>query len=231
VAWLAGLTASGAHRLLRRFGVRYRRGQRHVHSPDPDYDAKLAAVARAKAEAAAAPGEVALLYQDEFTYYRRPTVARAHAPAGGPGPPARQGHKGNSKRRVLGCLDALAGRLFVWQRSRADRRTLARFFLALQEAYAWARVIYVALDNWPVHFHEDVAKALAGSRVVLLRLPTYAPWTNPIEKVWRRLYEEVLHQHDFGDDWAGLQAAVTAWLRRWADGSAELLRYVGLRPD
>jgi transposase len=64
--------------------------------------------------------------------------------------------------------------------------------------------------------------------VRLLRLPTYAPWTNPIEKVWRKLKQEVLHQHDFGDDWAGLQQAVQGWLA-WA-APADLLRYTGLRP-
>jgi len=89
----------------------------------------------------------------------------------------------------------------------------------------------VVQDNWPVHFHEEVLAALSGSKIVLVPLPTYAPWTNPVEKVWRKLYQEVLHLHHFGDDWDGLRRAVEQWLTQFADGSVDLLRYVGLCPD
>ncbi len=228
VPWLAGRSRGGISRLVRRLGLRYRRGRAHLHSPDPDYPAKLAAVAAAGAAAAADPGRVVLLYQDELTYYRRPSLDRAWSARGGPGPPAEQGHGVNTKRRVVGCLDVRDGRLFAWQRERADVATLVRYYKALGEAYPQAEVIYVAQDNWPVHFHPAVAAAAAQARVRLLRLPTYAPWTNPIEKVWRRLKQEVLHMHPYADGWETLKAAVTAWLERWAGPSPELLRYVGL---
>jgi transposase len=231
VLWLAGLTAGGLSRRLGRLGIRYRRGQEHVHSPDPEYDAKMAVVAAARAEAAARPGAVVFTYLDEFTAPRRPSVARAWHQAGGPGRPAELGHKANNERRLIGALDAVEGRLFCWQRSHADVDTLIRYYAALAAAYPAAAVIYVAQDNWPVHFHPRLLAALEGTKVKPLRLPTYAPWTNPIEKVWRRLKQEVLHQHDFGDDWEGLKAAVTAWLQEWSGPSPGLLRYVGPCPE
>jgi hypothetical protein len=227
---MAGLSLGGVHGLLRRLGVHYRRGRRYVHSPDPAYDAKMAAIAAALAEARAEPGRVAFLYQDELTFYRRPTAAFAYEAVGADGPRADQGHGSNSKRRVAACLDALTGRLIAWQRSRTGRDVLARFFREVAAAYPAAETVYIALDNWPVHFHPEVITALAGTKVRLLRLPTYAPWTNPVEKVWRRLYEEVLHHHEFRDDWDRLKELVTTWLARWADTSPELLRYVGLNP-
>jgi transposase len=229
--WLGGLTAGGLSRLLARLGVRYRRGQEHIHSPDPEYDAKMAAVAAARAAATARRGAVVLVYQDEFTAYRRPSLARAWHEAGGPGRPAELGHKSNSERRLIGALDAVDGRVFCWQRAHADVSTLIRFYRALAEAYPSAERIYVAQDNWPVHFHERVLEALAGTKVTPLRLPTYAPWTNPIEKLWRRLKQELLHQHDFGDDWEGLKVAISAWLQKWSGPSPGLLRYVGLCPE
>jgi transposase len=231
VAWMACLKEAAVCRMLRRLGVRYRRGQEHLHSPDPDYDAKMRAVLAARHEAASRPGQVVFVYLDELTYYRRPSVANAWHHEGGPGRYAEQGHGRNSKRRVIGALDAVDGRLLCWQRSETGVGTLKRFYKALQAAYPEAEVIYVAQDNWPVHFHPDVLASLQGTRVKLLRLPTYAPWTNPIEKVWRFLKQELLHQHDFADDWAGLQRAVTEWLARWAGPSPRLLRYVGLAPD
>src|SRR5438270_244168 len=80
---------------------------------------EVAALARATKEAAAAPGRVVLLYEDELTYYRRPSVARCHQPRGGPGAYAEQGHRSNHKRRVVGALDACSGRWHAWQGSRA----------------------------------------------------------------------------------------------------------------
>jgi transposase len=229
VAWLAGLSIGGARRVLLRFGLRYRRGQEHLHSPDPDYDKKMQAVRAARLEAGRLPGRVVFVYQDEFTYYRRASAARAWHQRGGPGRYAFQGHGKNGKKRLIGALDAVDGRLLCWQRCDAKVGTLKRFYKALQSAYPEAERIYVAQDNWPVHFHADVVRSLEGTKVRLLRLPTYAPWTNPIEKVWRWLKADVLHQHDFGDDWQGLQQEVADWLAKWAGPSPALLRYVGLQ--
>jgi len=172
---------------------------------------------------------VVLLYLDELTYYRRPEPAPVYAPAGGPGPPAEQGHTANRKRRVIGALDAVSGRLLSWQGSKAGGKELSRFYEQVRAAYPEAETIYVAQDNWPEHFLPGVTEPLAGGPVRLLRLPTYAPWTNPIEKVWRKLKQELLRMHAFGDDWAGLQAAVAAWLARAADDPEGLRRYTGLR--
>ena len=230
VVWLGALSLSGASRVLGRLGVRYRKGQAHLHSPDPDYDAKLTKLHDALAEAAASEGKVAFVYQDELTYYRRPEPSLTYAVVGGPGPYAQQGHGSNKRRRVVGALDALTGRLFCWQRSSAGVDVLVRYFRELAERYPQAEVVYVALDNWPVHANAALLAALPAT-VRLLYLPTYAPWTNPIEKAWRKLKQEVLRQHEFAEDWPGLQAAVQRWLDREDRGNPELLRYVGLAPD
>ena len=50
----------------------------------------------------------------------------------------------------------------------------------------------------------------------------------PIEKVWRKLRQEVLRMHDWADDWPGLVAAVGHWLTRAASEALELRRYTGL---
>jgi DDE superfamily endonuclease len=209
--------------------VVYKRGRRHVHSPDPAYAAKLATVAYVRARAEAEPERVVTLYLDELTYYRRPTVAAGYALAGQDAPWAEQGWGRNTSRRIAACLDPRTGQLVAWQRSQFDRRTLLRFYRqAVVPAYPMAQRIYVLQDNWPVHFHADVLAGLADSPIRLVRLPTYAPWTNPVEKVWRKLYAEVLHLHRFVDAWEELTQTVQAWLDQWAGPSPELLRYVGL---
>jgi transposase len=67
-------------------------------------------------------------------------------------------------------------------------------------------------------------------RIPFLRLPTYAPWTNPSEKLWLKLSQELLDRHEFGNDWKGLQQAIDEWLASFAQGSASLLHFVGLSP-
>ena len=217
--WLRGRGRGTAHRLLRRLDVRYKRGRAYPHSPDPAYDAKLASMTAAQMLARANPGAVVLLYQDESTYRRRPPVARAWAPAGADAPRAAQGLATDRQRRVAACLDATTGRVVFAQRHRFDRAALVRFYRQMEAAHPDAEAIFVAQDNWPVHFHPDVLAALAGTKIALLPLPTYAPWTNPVEDLWRGLCADVLHHHGFGDGWAGLQAAVDRWLAGWGGGS------------
>lgn len=230
VVWLSGLSLGGASRVLRRLGVGYRRGREHVRSPDPDYDRKVAVLARCREGALADPKQLAFLYSDEFTFYRRASVAQAYGAVGQPGPPAEQGHRRNTKRRLIGTLEARTGRTFFRSGSKAGAAELGAHYRAVGAAYPDAVIVWVAVDNWSVHFHPRVQAALAGTKVRLLRLPTYAPWTNPVEKVWRKLNQEVLHQHDFGDDWDGLKAEVDGWLVRQDRDRAALRRYVGL-PD
>src|SRR5262245_2216982 len=64
--------------------------------------------------------------------------------------------------------------------------------------------------------------------IQLVPLPTYASWLNPIEKLWRKLKQDVLHLHRLADDLPARKARVLAFLARFSDGSLDLLRYVGL---
>lgn len=229
--WAAQLSLPGLQRVLRRLGVRYKRGRRYVHSPDLDYRQKVARITRLLRLAAQHPHRIVVLYQDELTYYRKPTVAQGYAVEGGDGPHAVQGTGRDQKRRIASSLHPATGQVVSWQRSKFDRQTLLRYFLAVAAAYPAAYRVYLVVDNWPVHFHPQVLAGLAGSKVRLVALPTYAPWLNPVEKVWRKLYQEILHLHPWVGEWTTLQEAVQTWLDQWTRPSPELLRYVGLSPD
>lgn len=229
--WLEPLSEPGVWKLLKRYHVVYKRGRRYVHSPDPQYQSKVARLHAAWQEMQADPEHVVLLYQDELTYYRCPTAAPDYAPSGSDAPRAEQGVGYNTSRRIAGCLDAHSGRLVVWQRAAFDHGTFLRYLQAVEEAYPQAERIYLVLDNWPVHSQPDVLAALQHSKLVLIFLPTYAPWLNPIEKVWRKLKQEVLHVHRYHSRWKEWQARVERWLSQYGRASPDLLHYVGLLPD
>jgi hypothetical protein len=228
--WLKPLSLGGIHKLLQRLQVAYKRGRDYVHSPDPFYDLKLAYIDRATALVAQDPQRYLLVYQDEMTYYRYPTLARDYALVGSKQPLARIGYAPRRKRRLVACLNPQSGVVFARQRSRFTVQALLKFYHDLQAAYPQYERIFIVLDNWPVHFHPQISLVLQRTSIMLLRLPTYAPWTNPVEQLWRKLQQEVLHLHRFEDDWGGLQTRVQAWLDQWGKPSPELLRYVGLTP-
>jgi transposase len=230
IAWLSGYTLSCVWNTLQRCGVVYKRGREYLHSPDPDYALKMSLIEAAKQQVSAAPERVVLLYQDELTYYRRPTLARAYAARGSKEPKAGLGYRRNHKRRIAGSLNGRTGQFHPQHSAQCGVSQLKSYYQQLEAAYPDAATIYLAQDNWPVHRHPDLLLYFLTSRIVPLWLPTYAPWTNPCEKVWLRLKQELLHLHPFQDDWLALQAAVQAWLDQWHSPSPDLLHYVGLSP-
>ena len=51
---------------------------------------------------------------------------------------------------------------------------------------------------------------------------------NPIEKLWRKLKQEVLSLHRCSDAWPELQEQVRTFLQGYDRAAPDLLRYVGL---
>ena len=67
--------------------------------------------------------------------------------------------------------------------------------------------------------------------IEIVQLPTYASWTNPIEKLWRWVRQAVIHLHRLSEDWQALQNQVLDFMEQFNGGSLPLLRYVGLLPN
>lgn len=241
-------------RTLARFDLHFKSSRDHVHSPDPHYVAKLADIVAALRACLDAEGRYVVVFLDEFSFYRQPTGARAWCLSGADQQPlAERSHHSNTCGRVVGGLDALTGQVTAQVASKITLTQLVAFWQELRRRYPQAEKIYVVLDNWPVHFHPDVLAALEPQQtrfelktpanwptapcakaqqlnlpIQLLPLPTYASWCNPIEKLWRKLQQELLHLHRDAPDWPALRAKVKAWLERFVAGSKDLLRYVGL---
>ena len=70
------------HRILKRCRISYQRARSYVNSPDRDYAIKLAGVQAVRMLARVAPGQVVVVYLDEMTIERHPTLAQAYAAQG-----------------------------------------------------------------------------------------------------------------------------------------------------
>lgn len=228
--WLKHYTLSGVWRLLRRHKLHSRSARVRQHSPDPEYLTKLEHLLSCLRDAAAHPDEVVLLFLDEMGYYRWPNEGRTWSQsAPEPAPLADRDGPNNKQWRVIGALNALSGRVDYLDAYIIGREKVIRFYRQLVDAYANVRQLYVVQDNWSIHTHPEVQAALATlPQIEPVWLPTYAPWLNPIEKLWRWLREQVLTLHRLAGDWDALRERVNAFLDQFAKESHALLQYVGL---
>ncbi|HXG13299.1 MAG TPA: IS630 family transposase [Gemmataceae bacterium] len=107
----------------------------------------------------------------------------------------------NTKRYLAGSMHWRTGELIL---SEPGCQRNADLFLRhlddLRRRFRRYRRIHVICDNAIFHRPERCRKvreylAQWGDRIVLHFLPTYAPETNPIERVWWHLHEEITRNH------------------------------------
>lgn len=174
------------------------------------------------------PGEV-FYYADEFNISWLPTLKAMWSPVGQqvmiPTP-------GTAKKRYgLGAVNYHTGETVVLVRRRKRRREIAELLEALLSKHP-TETIYVAWDNATTHYDEAVEAVVrrACGRLVLLYLPTYSPWLNPIEMLWRHFRREVTHCELF----VSVKALVVASLdffRRYNETPEKVLSIIGVKPQ
>ena len=123
-----------------------------------------------------------------------------------------------TRRYGLGAVDQHSGRTVVLIRRRKRRPEVAELLEALLEKHPTGTV-YVARDDSKTHEDDEVEAVVraAAGRLVLLYLPTYSPWLNPIEMLWRHFRREVTHRELFPSVKALIAAAYDFFERhnRW----------------
>jgi transposase len=233
--WLNHYTLPGVCKALQRLKVKRKQGRLSVHSPDPHYLLKVSWIERACEAARQHPKEVVVLYADELSFYRRPTLAgegvyypKGQGKGDEPTFPVVAGY--NTRHRLGAAMDMLSGKV-VWVDGKVvGVDALCLLLRRIRQAYSTTATICIVWDNWPVHWQRDVLTTASELNIHLLWLPTYAPWLNPIEKMWRWLKQTLLHNHTLAEQFDLLKQQARDFLNRFAEGSADLLRYVGLSP-
>jgi transposase len=231
--WLQSYSLSGVWRLLQRYGLKLRTARVQQYSPDPDYEQKAAHLVHCLQQTAQNPAQIVFLFMDEMGYYGWPEPGQVWTEAV-PAPAPKTDHQQAKQQlwRLIGVLNALSGQVDYLDNYIVGRAKVIEMYQHISQRYDWASRIYVAQDNWSIHKHDEVMTALAQlPRIEPVWLPTYAPWLNPIEKLWRWLRQEVLKMHRLAAQWSELRQRVNTFLDQFADGSSDLLRYVGLAGD
>ena len=106
----------------------------------------------------------------------------------------------NVKRYCCGSMSWASGQIVATPGPRRNSELFLEHLDELRRRYRHYRVIHVICDN--ARFHQaEHSKAVEqylqrwGERIHLHYLPKYAPETNPIERVWWHLHEQVTRNH------------------------------------
>ncbi len=182
-------------RWLHQADLVWRRPRPVVHRPDPLRQAKLRALRRLLANL---PADETAVFQDEVDINLNPKIGSMWMRRGQQAEVETPGD--NAKRYLAGSMNWRTGRLLVTQGAKRDGALFVRHLEDLRHRLRRYRVIHVICDN--ARFHQ-VAKCKRlreylvswGHRIVLHYLPTYAPETNPIERVWWHLHDEITRNH------------------------------------
>lgn len=168
-------------------------------------------------------------YADEFNLSWLPSLRAMWSPQGQQVMISTPSHA--RKRYGLGAVNYHSGESVVIFRARKRRKEVAELLEALLEKHPH-ETIYLAWDNASSHEDDEIetlVRAAAG-RLVLLYLPTYAPWLNPIEMLWRHFRREVTHCELFVSLQA-LVAAAEAFFARYNKMPHQVLSIIGAYPS
>ncbi len=164
-------------------------------------------------------------YADEFNLSWFPTWRARWSPKGQqvmirtPGQP--------DKHYGIGAMNYHTGETVVLFRLHKRRREVAELLQALVNKHPTG-TIYLAWDNASMHEDEEIEEVVraAAGRLVLLSLPTYSLWLNPIEMLWRQFRREVTHCELFETKRA-LLAAAQACFERFNQCPEKILSVIG----
>jgi transposase len=167
-------------------------------------------------------------YADEFNLSWFPTLRAMWGPVGQqvmiPTPAQPDKYYG------IGAVNYYTGETVVQFQRHKRRKEIAQLLEALLEKHPTG-TIYVAWDNANTHEDDEVEAVVRGAagRLILLYLPTYSPWLNPIEMLWRYFRSEVTHGELFETKQL-LLAAARDFFDRYNQYPHKLLSVIGSHP-
>jgi transposase len=193
--WRVAAGRETVRRHLRAAGLVWRRPRPVLGPKDPAYAYKLGKIRRLLREL---PDSEVAVFQDEVDINTNPKIGSMWMWRGHQAEVVTPGN--NEKRYLAGSLNWRTGELILTEGKSGQGRN-TELFLAhlddLRRRLRRYRVIHVICDNAKPHQAKRVREYLAAhkGRVVVHYLPTYAPQTNPIERVWWHLHEEITRNH------------------------------------
>jgi putative transposase len=185
---------------LHSLGYRMLRPVLSIASPDPEYRRKVRRLK--KYQKAAHNGEILLYFQDEIDLNLLPGVLGCWTLQGSQHKVMTPGV--NQKRYGFGAVNYVSGqtlhRIEEHKNSAGFCAFVEQFMQTVRQAPEYhGQQIILVVDNFIIHRSQKTLKFLEQytDQLVLFALPTYSPWLNLIERLWKHLRRKVTHNHLF----------------------------------
>jgi transposase len=189
----ARVSAETMRRWLQALGVRWKRTKLAAKDNDPERAPKLARIRLLweslrprEAMLCADELDIHLLPKSGYQWMEKGTQVEVMTPGK------------NEKRYLAGAWDMRTGRVqhVVWYKKQAG--LFVDLLAKLDEVYAARRYdrVYVVVDNYKIHKAKKVDRWLAEHpRFELVFQPTYCPRSNPIERIFGDVHDNITRNH------------------------------------
>jgi len=128
---------------------------------------------------------------------------------------------GRQRLNLLGACSLHSLTALVREALTIDSAAVIAFFQQLERETQAPGPIHVFLDNARYFKSRDVQAWLQTSRIRLHFLPPYSPNLNPIERLWRFMYQKVLANQYF-EKFAAFKAAIFGFFQKLGSYHSEL---------
>jgi putative transposase len=196
----AAVTRETIRTHLHALGYHVRRPVLTIASPDPHYQEKAKKLKRLQKQAA--KGKIWLLYQDEVDLNLLPGILRCWTLEGTQRKVPTPGK--NVKRYGFGAVDYVSGKTIHRIEEHKNSVGFCAFVQQLMETITQSpeyhgQKIVLVVDNFIIHHSKKTLQFLEkyANQLILFALPTYSPWLNLIELLWKHLRRKVTHNHLF----------------------------------
>lgn len=127
---------------------------------------------------------------------------------------------GRQRLNLSGAIDIISKKVLVREDATLNAESTIIFFKELESAYPSAKKVHVFCDNAGYYRNKHTQDYLENSKIVLHFLPPYSPNLNPIERLWKFLYEHVLY-NKYYEKFSGFKEAVLGFLQGLSNPSSE----------
>lgn len=195
-------------RWLARLQYGYRRARPTLHIRDPRKTERMRAINHTLANPARG---TEVFYSDEVDINLNPKIGAMWTRRGQQRTVSTPGQ--NQKRYLAGALHARTGKVLWSEGPRKNTDLFLALLEHLRSRYRSARHIILIVDNYRIHKSRLACAWLKNNpKFELLFQPTYHPWVNRIERLWKQLHDVVTRNHSHATMNA-LMSAVRTFMR------------------
>ena len=128
---------------------------------------------------------------------------------------------GRQRLNLSGAIDIISKKVLVREDITLNALSTIAFLRKIEEAYPLCHKIHVFCDNARYYRNKEVCEYVEQSKIVMHFLPPYSPNLNPIERLWKFMYERVLY-NKYYEKFSKFKEAVLGFLEGLFTPSPEM---------